>query len=55
MRILLLSLLLTACSTQEIIEDTQENTERTIDSSIQNAIDSHIYHMGKELRKAIEK
>jgi len=55
MRILLLSLLLTACSTQEIIEDTQENTERTIDSSIQNAIDSHIYDAGKRLRKAIEK
>ena len=55
MRILLLTLLLSACSTQEILEDTQENAERTIDNSISNAIDSHISHMGKELRKTIEK
>ena len=55
MRIILLTLLLSACSTSTIIEDTTENAERTIDNSIQNAIDSHIYHMGKELRKTIEK
>ena len=55
MRILLLLLLLSACSTQEIVEDTTENAERTIDNSIQHAIDSHLYHVGKELRKAIEK
>ena len=55
MRILLLALFLSACSTQEIMEDTKENAERTIDNSVQNAIDSHIYHIGKELRKTIEK
>ena len=55
MRILLLTLLLSGCSTQEILDDTTENAERTVDSAIQNAIDSHIHHMGKELRKRIEK
>ena len=55
MRILALTLLLSACSHTTIIEDTTENAERTIDNSISNAIDSHISHMGKELRKTIEK
>ena len=55
MRILLLTLFLSACSTQQILEESTENAETTIDNSVQNAIDSHIYHIGKELRRSIEK